>query len=81
VLIAPQPGGQLTWATARLKIARGLVEVHWRDTGPELIVEAAIPAGVSCVMRLPGEPDLELAAGRHTITTPVHSREKTGELA
>jgi alpha-L-rhamnosidase len=81
VLIAPQPGGQLTWATARLKTARGLVEVHWRDTGPELIVEAAIPAGVSCVIRLPDEPDRELAAGRHTITTPAHSREKSGELA
>jgi alpha-L-rhamnosidase len=57
------------------------VEVHWRDTGPELTVEAAIPAGVSGVIRLPGEPDRELGAGRHTITAPVRSREKSGELA
>jgi alpha-L-rhamnosidase len=81
VLIAPQPGGGLTWATARLDTAHGLVEVHWRDTGPELTVEAAIPAGVSGVIRLPDEPDLELAAGEHTITVPVRSREKSGELA
>jgi alpha-L-rhamnosidase len=81
VLIAPQPGGGLTWATARLKTAHGLVEVHWRDTGPELTVEAAIPAGVSGVIRLPGEPDRELVAGRHTITAPVRSRENSGELA
>ena len=81
VLIAPQPGGGLTWATASLKTAHGLVEVRWRDTGPELTVEAAIPAGVSGVIRLPGEPDRELASGRHTITAPVRSREKSGELA
>ena len=81
VLIAPQPGGGLTWATARLKTAHGLVEVRWRDTGPELTVEAAIPAGVSGVIRLPGEPDRELVAGRHTITAPVRNREKSGELA
>jgi alpha-L-rhamnosidase len=81
VLIAPRPGGGLTWATARLKTARGLVEVHWRDTGPDLSVEAAVPAGVSGVIRLPGQPDRELAPGRHTITAPVRSREKPGELA
>ena len=81
VLIAPQPGGGLTWATARLETARGLVEVHWRDTGQDLTVEAAIPAGVTGVIRLPGAPDRELASGRHTITVPVHSRRKSGELA
>jgi len=81
VLIAPQPGGRLTWASARLDTAHGLVEVHWRETGPDLTVEAAIPAGVSGVMRLPGEPDRELTSGRHVITVPVHTRVKSGERA
>jgi alpha-L-rhamnosidase len=57
------------------------VEVHWRDTGPELNVEAAMPAGVSGMIRLPGEPDRELASGRHSITVPVRRRGESGELA
>jgi alpha-L-rhamnosidase len=81
VLIAPQPGGELTWATARLETAHGLVEVCWRVTGPDLTVETAVPAGVTGVIRLPGEPDRELPSGAHTITVPVHSRMKSGELA
>ena len=71
VLIAPQPGGGLTWATARLETARGLVEVHWRQTGEDLTVEAAVPAGATGVIRLPGQPDRELASGQHTITVPI----------
>ena len=81
VLIAPQPGGGLTWATARLETARGLVEVRWQETEQDLTVEAIVPAGVTGVIRLPGEPDRELASGRQTITVPVHSRRKSGELA
>jgi alpha-L-rhamnosidase len=77
VLIAPQPGGGLTWATARLETAHGLVEVQWRQTGQDLTVEAAVPAGVDGVLRLPGEPDRELASGRHVITVPRWSRHES----
>jgi alpha-L-rhamnosidase len=80
VLIAPQPGGGLTWATARLETVRGLIEVHWRQTEQDLTVEAAVPAGVTGVIRLPGQPDRELVSGKQTITVPVHRRRKSGEL-
>ena len=70
VLIAPQPGGGLTWARASLETAHGLVEVHWRQTGEDLAVEVAVPAGTTGVLRLPGQPDRELVPGRHTITVP-----------
>ena len=77
VLIAPQPSGGLTWATARLETAHGLVEVSWRVTGQDLTVETAVPAGVPGVIRLPGEPDRELTSSGQTITVPVHSRMKS----
>jgi alpha-L-rhamnosidase len=77
VLIAPQPGGGLTWATASLQTAHGPVDVHWRQTEQDLTVEAAIPAGTTGVVRLPGEADRELTSGRHTITVPS----TRGELA
>ena len=81
VLIAPQPGGGLTWATERLETAHGPVEVHWRETEHDFTIEAALPAGVTGVIRLPGEPDRELAPGGHTITVPVRSRVQSGEPA
>ena len=71
VLIAPRPGGGLTWATARLETAHGPVEVRWRETGQYLTVDAALPAGVTGVMRLPGEPDRELGSGGCSVTVPV----------
>jgi alpha-L-rhamnosidase len=73
VLIAPQPGGGLTWATSSLETPGGLVAVHWRQTGQDLTVGTTVPAGVTGVLRLPGEPDRELAPGVHTITVAVHS--------
>jgi alpha-L-rhamnosidase len=81
VLIAPQPGGGLTWARARLETTHGLVEVHWQEAEPDLTIDVTIPAGVTAVVRLPGQPDRELTSGGHTITVPVHRRMKSGELA
>ena len=81
VLIAPQPGGGLTWARARLETTHGLVEVHWREAEPDLTIDVTIPAGVTGVVRLPAQPDRELAAGGHTITVPVRHPTKSGELA
>jgi alpha-L-rhamnosidase len=80
VLIAPQPGGGLSWAAASLETAHGLVEVRWRQTGQELTVETAVPAGVTGVIRLPGEPDREVVSGGRTITVPAGSCKGPGEL-
>ena len=66
---------------ARLETARGLVEVRWHQTEHDLTVEAAVPAGVTGVIRLPGQPDRELVSGSQTITVPVHRRRKSGGLA
>jgi hypothetical protein len=55
--------------------------VYWRQTEQDFTIEAALPGGVAGVIRLPGEPDRELAPGGHTITVPRHSRMRSGELA
>jgi alpha-L-rhamnosidase len=81
VLIAPRPGGGLTWAAARLETAYGLVEVRWRETDQDLTVQAVIPSGVTGMIRLPGQPERELTSGRHTISVPGHNRRKWRELA
>jgi alpha-L-rhamnosidase len=70
VLIAPQPGGGLTWARARLETIHGQVEVHWQEAEPDLTIDVTVPAGVTGVGGRPGPPDRELASGGHTITVP-----------
>jgi alpha-L-rhamnosidase len=45
LLVAPQPGGGITWARAALTTARGDASVAWEITGDELRVEATVPPG------------------------------------
>jgi alpha-L-rhamnosidase len=78
VLIAPQPGGGLTWARARLETPHGQVEVHWRQAGRDLMIEATVPAGSTGVIRLPGQPDRELAPGQHALTVPARRHARPG---
>ncbi|HET7689811.1 MAG TPA: family 78 glycoside hydrolase catalytic domain [Nocardioidaceae bacterium] len=69
VLVAPQPGGGITWATTRLETPRGPVEVRWRQDDGGLQVHTSLPEGVTGVLRLPGLPDAELASGTHEHST------------
>ena len=70
VLVAPRPGGGLTWATTSLQTPHGLVEVRWRLADGRLDVETALPEGVTGVLRLEGQPDVGLTSGTHTHTAP-----------
>jgi alpha-L-rhamnosidase len=68
VLIAPQPGGGITWAKASLRTRRGLVATSWslEDAG-KMRLEVNVPEGVTAVVRVLGEPERELTAGRHSL--------------
>ncbi|AYC35980.1 hypothetical protein DWG14_00188 [Streptomyces griseorubiginosus] len=62
VLIAPQPGGALTWADCALETRSGRISVRWRRE-TELALDIELPPGVSAVVRVTGHPDLHLSAG------------------
>ncbi|MDR7187722.1 alpha-L-rhamnosidase [Microbacterium sp. BE35] len=64
ILVAPQPGGGLTWAEASLETPHGRAAVRW-DADPELRLRVEVPAGVEAVLRLPGRADETLASGIH----------------
>jgi alpha-L-rhamnosidase len=70
VLVAPRPGGGLTWARSSLETRHGKVEVSWRQDNGALMVEATLPEGVTGVLSLEGSPAAELAEGRN-----VHAAE------
>ncbi len=71
VLVAPRPGGGLTWARTSLDTPHGQAAVHWRLDAGELTVDVTVPAGCTAVLRLPGLDDRTLPAGEHRVTAPV----------
>ena len=68
VLVAPRPGGDLTWATTSLETPHGRAEVRWRREDGRVTVETALPDGVTGVLRLEGQADVELPGGTQTHT-------------
>ena len=61
VLVAPRPGGGLTWASASLETRHGTVSVRWELTDDGLVVDATLPPGVTGVLSLPDGTERELA--------------------
>ena len=71
VLIAPQPGGGLTWASTSLDTVHGHVAVRWELVDGELVVRATVPDGVTAVVRLPGLGEQRLSGGSHELRAPA----------
>ena len=67
VLVAPKPGGGLTWARASLRTQRGRVSTQWKRDESGLHLSIDVPSGVTAVVRLPDAQDVEFGAGQHTI--------------
>jgi alpha-L-rhamnosidase len=64
VLLAPRPGGDLTWAAASLETRHGQVAIRWSLAEGVLTVESTLPDGVTGVLSLPDGSTRELAPGR-----------------
>jgi alpha-L-rhamnosidase len=67
VLVAPRPGGDLTWTRASLQTRHGRVAVQWQQDEAGLHVSIDVPDGVTAVVRLAGAEEMEFGGGRHTI--------------
>jgi alpha-L-rhamnosidase len=69
VLVAPRPGGGLTWARTSLQTAHGKVSVSWSlDEKGELQLDATLPEGVTGLVRLPDGSEHEIGSGRYERT-------------
>lgn len=69
VLVAPRPGGGITWARTRLETARGEIRVEWRTDGTGPGISVQLPDGVSGVLDLDGTTPVDLPPG--TTTHPL----------
>ncbi|NQX18239.1 glycoside hydrolase family 78 protein [Rathayibacter sp. VKM Ac-2857] len=67
--VAPQPGGELTWARTAHETPHGRAEIVWRAEGGEVSVELTVPQGTSATVVLPLHPDgltEEVGPGSHS---------------
>jgi alpha-L-rhamnosidase len=72
VLVAPRPGGGLTWARSSLRTRHGLVSVAWSTEGADgFTLDVELPDGVTALVRLPDGQESELSGGRHTLGSAV----------
>ena len=72
VLIAPQPGGGITWSRAALETRHGRLAVAWdRRSSGAFDLEVTIPNGVTALVRLPDGTEQQVTGGSHRISTPT----------
>ncbi|MFJ3666770.1 family 78 glycoside hydrolase catalytic domain [Streptomyces sp. NPDC090106] len=69
-VVAPQPGGDLTWAEARLDTLHGTVGTRWQLGGGRLTLTVEVPPGTEAEIRIPGSEPVLARPGSHLYTAP-----------
>jgi alpha-L-rhamnosidase len=67
-VIAPAPGGTLTWARGEYASLYGRVSSRWELDGGSIRVEVEVPANCAAEVRLPGGACHSVGAGSHTFS-------------
>ena len=73
VRIAPQPGGDLSWAHTTLRTRHGRVSVRWEIADTALTVRVELPADVTAEIIVPGEDPVTVVGGCHTLRSAPSS--------
>jgi alpha-L-rhamnosidase len=74
VLVAPRPGGGLSWAKATLDTRHGAVATEWAiDDSGGLTLAVTVPEGVEAVVRVPGpgSGEMTVGAGQHQFSATL----------
>ena len=51
--VVPEPGGNLTWAKAKLETGNGTAGSQWRIEGESLILDVSVPKGSTATVIVP----------------------------
>ncbi len=78
LVIAPQPGGTLTWAHVKYRSVAGPVSTAWRITDGRMTVNVTIPANTRATIQLPGVGGEVLESGASAKRTRGLSMLKEG---
>jgi alpha-L-rhamnosidase len=66
--IAPQPGGNLTWANTRYVTPHGSVETKWKLDGPRFTFDVTIPCNTTATIILPTSDANSVAEGGKSVS-------------
>jgi alpha-L-rhamnosidase len=69
VRFRPEPGGGLTWASARHVSPYGETSIRWELRESTLVVDISVPTGTTGSVELPGTVPAFLGSGRHHFET------------
>lgn len=68
VLIAPQPGGDLSWAKASLDTPQGRITSEWQVADNQFTLNITVPDNVYALVRMPRAADVTVTGGSHRFT-------------
>jgi len=63
ILIAPHPGGDLTWAKGAYHCRYGNILSEWKLNGKTLLMHVEIPPGIEAVIAVPGKERVTVQGG------------------
>lgn len=70
ILIAPQPGGTVTWAKTSFKSRYGLISTNWKIRGDQFVLNVRIPNGTTATVQLPDGTQKQVMPGSYTYQIP-----------
>ncbi len=74
-VVAPIPGGGITWARGGCHTPYGLLEVSWKDEDHRFTLHVTVPANTSCRVILPGTDETcRVGPGSHDFTLTKQDR-------
>lgn len=71
--VAPQLGGNLTFAKAHIFSPYGRISSEWKIEGDIFSITVKVPMGTSCVLSLPEGTNRELFSGKHVVEVSLSS--------
>jgi alpha-L-rhamnosidase len=69
ILIAPQPCGDLTWATSEYKSCRGLIKSSWKKDNSLYTLKVTIPVGATATVFIPAKDAASVSEGSKPAST------------
>ena len=67
IVIAPQPGGRLTWAKIGYRSIRGQIESRWKIDAGRLTMDVTIPPGATATVLVPAAKAADVTEGGQAI--------------
>jgi alpha-L-rhamnosidase len=74
ILIAPQPGGKLTWAKTGYNCIHGIIATDWKIADGKFILDVTIPPNTTATVIMPTKGVHDIGSGKHHFEEPYGAK-------